>query len=97
MDPVGVDELHEAILYTHGVEATFVESVPVTEMADGKVVWEGEVQVFDLIDHPQAKRAFVWSYVGRGTKRRVLAVLQIGPVTDAAAAVRAAIADRVTR
>ena len=34
-----------------------IESVAVCEMSGGRVVWEGEVQTFDLIGHPTTTRA----------------------------------------
>jgi hypothetical protein len=40
--------------------------------------------------HPQAKRAYAWSYE-TGGKRRFLAVLGLGPVVDARTAVQASI------
>ena len=49
------------------------------------------------MDHPTAKRAFAWSHATEGTKRRFYAVLQLGPVTDAVTAVRAAIASDARR
>lgn len=94
MDPAGVDALKDAIRHLHGCEATWVESVPVTETFNGETVWDGEVQAFDLIGHPKATRAYSWSYATEGTKRRFVAVLQIGPVVDAVTAVRASIAAR---
>ncbi len=94
MDPAGTDALRDAIRHMHGCESTWVESVPVTEMFNGATVWEGEVQVFDLVAHPKAKRAYAWSYATEGTKRKFVAVLQLGPVTDAITAVRASIASR---
>jgi len=77
----------------HGCEPTWVESVPVTETFNGETVWDGDVQVF-AVDHPKTKRAYAWSYATEGTKRKFVAVLHLGPVTDAITAVRASIAAR---
>ena len=41
----------------HGGTATLVQSVPVDERHDGKLVWQGVVHVFDLVAHPKAMRA----------------------------------------
>lgn len=92
MDEAGDEALREAIKHTHGVDATWVESVPVHEEFNGQVVWDGEVQVYELTGHPTAKRAYAWSHRTTGTKRRFYTVLGIGPVKDAVHAVRAAIA-----
>jgi hypothetical protein len=80
MYDVSVDELQKAVEDMHGVSATFVEAVEVREKRAGKVVWEGAVKVFDLIDHPTAKRAYAWSVPMKGTKRRLIAVLGLPPV-----------------
>jgi hypothetical protein len=97
MDEAGNEALREAIKHTHGVEATLLESVPVKEVFQGHVVWDGEVQVFEMVDHPTAKRAFAWSYATEGARRRFYTVLAAGPVTDAVTAVRAAIASDARR
>lgn len=92
MDPAGLDALRDAIRHMHGAESTFVESIPVTETFNGEIVWQGEVQVFDLVGHAKAKRAYAWSHATEGERRRFFAVLQLGPVVDAVMAVRASIA-----
>ena len=66
--------------------------MPVNETFQGQTVWQGDVEVFELVGHPKAKRAYAWSYATEGTKRRYIAVLELGPVKDAVTAVRAAIA-----
>jgi hypothetical protein len=87
------EALRKAIRDLHGVDSTWLESVPVHETFQGQTVWDGAVEVFELVGHPKAKRAYAWSYpVGDGTKRRFTAVLELGPVKDAVTAVRAAIA-----
>ena len=60
--------------------------------ADGAVVWEGVVHVFDLTGHPKATMAYAWSSpIEGGDKRRFFAVLHHGLVKSPADAVRAAI------
>ncbi len=75
----------------HGCESRWVESVPVHEKHEGKTVWDGEVQVFDLVGHPKAKRAYAWSHATEGTKRRFHAVLGLPPVDGPVMAVRTAV------
>ncbi len=72
----------------HGGTATFIESMPVIETFEGKPIWEGVVQVFDLVGRPDAKRADAWSEPIEGSKnRRFLAVLHAFPVDSPLAAV----------
>lgn len=92
MDEAGIPALVEAIKHLHGCAATWVESVPVRETFQGALVWEGEVQVFNVAGHPKATRAYAWSYAsGPGGRRRFQAVLHVPPVDDPVKAVRASI------
>lgn len=85
--------LIEAIRGLHDCEAVWLEAVPVKETFQGETVWEGVVQVFDLIGHPTVSRCYAWSYVSdeKTGKRKFFAVLHQGPVDCPLNAVRAAI------
>ncbi len=50
--------LQEAIQNLHGCKSTWVESVSIKEEFEGETVWNGKVQVFDLIDHPEATQCY---------------------------------------
>jgi hypothetical protein len=91
VDSAGLPALQEAIRHMHGCEATWLASEPVTETFGDETAWAGEVQVFELHGHPSAQRAYAWSHATDGPRRRFVAVLGVGPVRDAATAVRAAI------
>jgi hypothetical protein len=89
---VSIKALEKAILDLHGCKAIWIKSVPVKEVFEGETVWEGIVQVFELKDHPKAKRCYAWSHSLEGSKkRRFFAVLHQGPVDSPKKAVRAAI------
>jgi hypothetical protein len=87
-----IQELRVAIRYLHGAEATHVESVPV-KMFQGKTVWEGVVEVFDLHGHPAASRVYAWAHATNDIKqpKRHVTVLHIPPVVSPETAVRLAI------
>ena len=91
MDEAGNDALQEAIKNMHGVASTWIESAPVHETFNGETVWNGEVQVYELTGHLEARRCYAWSHTTKGTRRRFYAMLGVGAVTDAVTAVRAAI------
>ena len=92
MMEVQINILKKAIYDLHGCKATWVRSVPVKETYQMETVWEGVVQVFDLIDHPTANRCYAWSHaVDDSEKRKFFAVLHQGPVDSPEKAVRAAI------
>ena len=57
---------------------SIVETVPVIERFQGKTVWEGEVEVFDLVGHPKATRGYGWAY--DKAKGSEVAVLELPPV-----------------
>lgn len=69
-----------------------MKSAPVKETFKGETVWEGTVEVFDLIDYPDADRCYAWSHAtDKDETRRYVAVLHVEPVTSPEAAVRASI------
>jgi hypothetical protein len=86
-----IEHLRETILRLHGVEAQHIESVPVKETFQGKTVWEGIVEVFDLRDHPKAPRAYAWMHDTDDGRKRDVTVLHVPPVDSPLAAVRASI------
>jgi len=87
-----ISELRDVIRHLHGVESTHVESVPIKEMFEGKTVWEGIVEVFELHGHAKAPRIYAWAYETDNPKRpRHVTVLHLGPITSPLLAVRAAI------
>lgn len=61
------------------------------ETFQGKTVWEGIVEVFELYGHPTAPRAYAWVHSTDGPKKRHVTVLHVSPVTSAVEAVRVAI------
>ena len=82
----------KAILDLHGCKSKWIKSVPVKEVFQDQTVWEGVVQVFELVDHPSAKKCYAWSYlINDSGKRKFIAVLNEGPIDSPKNAVRAAI------
>lgn len=77
----------------HGAEATHIESVPVKETFKGQTVWEGIVEVFELVDHPTAHRVYAWANdtADPNSPRHHVTVLHLHPIKSAQDAVRAAI------
>jgi hypothetical protein len=88
-----IEELKEVIRRLHGVESTHRESVPVKEVFQGKTVWEGIVEVFDLHGHPKANTAYAWTHQTDDPDNPVrhVTVLQVPPAVSPITAVRAAI------
>jgi hypothetical protein len=88
-----IEKLRGAIRDLHGVESKHAGSVPVKEMYQGKTVWEGVVEVFELEGHPKAAKAYAWIHNTDDPENpgRLVIVLQIAPVLSPELAVKAAI------
>jgi hypothetical protein len=86
-------ELQGVIRKLHGVEATHVGSVPITESRHARTVWDGTVEVFTLHGHPRAEKLYAWAYATNDSTKphRQVSVLHIPPVTSALMAVRVSI------
>jgi hypothetical protein len=90
-----IEALQDAIKKLHGCDSTYLESVPVHETFQGKTVWAGEVEVFEIRGHPKAKRCYGWAHK-EGEKEehtRYIAVLEISPVDSPQRAVQVSIAN----
>ena len=94
MSPKEITELKEGIRAMHGCESLHVDSVPVKEVFEGENAWEGTVEVFDLVGHPEANCAYAWSYRD-GEQNKIVAVLKVAPVDSPQSAVKVAIASKV--
>ena len=93
MESVDADLLKRVIESQHGGTGTFVQSVRVHKAPPGRDQWDGMVHIFDMRNHPQARRAFAWAApIKGGTKPRYFAVLQQGKIKSPADAVKAAAA-----
>ena len=88
-----IEELQEVIRRLHGTDSTHVETVPIREVFNGETVWDGEVEVFDLHDHPETSRVYAWAHDtdDADCPRRHVTVLHIPPATSPRKAVQASI------
>ncbi|MGB8354959.1 MAG: hypothetical protein WCD79_13775 [Chthoniobacteraceae bacterium] len=89
-----IDKLKGKIEQKIEGRVSHVESVPVTEMFRGKILWDGTVETFDLSQNPMAKRCYAWSYEENNETHYVTA-LAIPPVDSAVMAVKMYIASLV--
>jgi hypothetical protein len=81
----------------HGTDASHLASVPVREEFNGRVIWDGTVEVFALVNHPKAQRCYAWSHSSGADDKdeRFVAVLELPPVVSVQTAVKVAIAAEV--
>ena len=92
-----IAEIQAAFLKLHGCDAVYAETVPVHEEFQGKTIWQGDVEVFDIRGHPKATRGYGWGHVTgeHDQGRRYFTVLELPPVDSPQTAVRAAIASEI--
>jgi len=91
MQAIGAEPLKGVIESQHGGTATFLQSLRVSQSKNKDADWDGIVHVFELKNHPKAKRAYAWSSAIHGSSRsRLFAVLHMGRVTGPVEAVKAA-------
>jgi hypothetical protein len=94
--PKEIKRLQDAIRATHGCESKYIASKVITESFEGKTAWKGVVAIFNLIDHPKAKRAYAWTYRD-GDQDKTVAVLGVPPVDAPEKAVKVAIASKARK
>jgi hypothetical protein len=92
-----IERLKQVIFHLHKSDSKHVESVPVEELFEGRLIWKGIVEVFTLTSHPKAKRCFAWSHTAGAddSDERFVAVLEIPPVVSPETAVKVAIVAEV--
>ena len=91
MSEVSARQLKQAVESQHGGTAILITKLPVKEVFEGKLVWEGVVHIFNLEGNSKATRAYAWSSPVEGSnRRRFNAVLHLGGIRSPLDAVRAA-------
>jgi len=78
----------------HKCAAVWRDTVPVHEVFQGKTVWRGDVEVFDLTGHPKAERCYGWTY---GEPEEFITILELPPVNSAQTAVKVGVAYQVKK
>lgn len=88
--------LEKAIRELHGYTATHVETVAVTERFQGQTVWDGEVEVFHVSQHPKTETIYAWGYRESDDRpdMKAITVLGLPPATSPQRAVQVFIASQ---
>lgn len=94
MTPAELETLTRAVSAMEGCPCSHAGTATVHEQMDGKTVWKGQVETFDLQGHPRAKRAFAWAYQDDSGETQFVSLLEQPPVVSPRAAVQIAIASR---
>jgi hypothetical protein len=82
-------QLQRMVRARHGCAARHITTTPVADQSRGRMAWHGNVEVFDLLDHPAAQICYAWSYE-EGGLTHVTVMLGVSPVDSAEAAVNVA-------
>lgn len=80
-----IEVLKELIEKEYSTSAKHVETVSVHETFEGQTIWDGEVEVFEVPEFPNAEHVFAWEFDGTNQ----VTVAQIPPATTPENAVRA--------
>lgn len=67
----------------------------VRQVIQGRLLWEGKVEVFALLGHDDALRCYAWGNLDDQGRWEVTTVLAIPPVISADTAVLAALAAKI--
>ena len=89
-----IERLQQVIFHLHKVDSEWIESKHVHEVFGGKRLWEGDVEVFVLHGHLEAKRCYGWTY---GDPEEFIIILELPPVTDAQSAVKVGVAYQIKK
>jgi hypothetical protein len=89
-----IESLQDAIRMAYGCRSKHIEPVPVVETVQGQTIWDGMVEVFELIGHPSAKLAYAWGHAAHdsGNEVRIVTILAVPPVDSPSKAVQVSIA-----
>lgn len=85
--------LRAAISRLHGCGSIYLKTEHVHETFQGETIFDGDVEMFKLMQHPKASQAYAWAeHEGNnGGGHRLVVVLELPPVKDAKTAVQASI------
>jgi hypothetical protein len=90
-----IPELRATIRRLHRCEASHTRTEVVKQVINGRVLWEGKVEVFALLGHDDALRCYAWGDLDVHGRWQVTTVLAVPPVISAESAVLAAVAAKM--
>ena len=92
-----LETLQTTILLRYNCKAIHRETAFVQEKTGNAIVWEGNVEVFDLKGHKSAKECYAWTDSPKSGRLKVVTVLGSHLIDSAPKAVQAAIFTDVQR
>jgi len=83
-----IGRLKKVIRDLYRCDSMHVQSVHIHETIQEKAIWDADVEVFLLVNHSRAKRAYAWSYTDDFGQLRDMTILGVPPINSAVEAVR---------
>jgi hypothetical protein len=94
--PEQIKHIEETLDKAFKLESKHLETLKVFESFQGKVVFDGDVEVFDITGHPETSRCYAWAEK-TATGNDSTVILEQPPIKNALDAVRAALATKAKR
>ena len=88
------EKLKEAIERKALCQVKYLNTQPLRLVADGQITWKGNVEVFQLDGHPEAKIAFGWGVPVDENKTEFITVIGRPPLETPVQAVKAYLASK---
>jgi hypothetical protein len=85
-DDLEIAELWREVEARHACKARFVRKKQTLASVGCIELWNGDVYLFELLDHPKTKLCYAWAYRREG-ERHIHTVLRIHPVLNASDAI----------
>lgn len=89
-----INNLSEAIQAIHECRCSHFGTEHIREEHEGQLVWEGDVEIFQLEGHPDAKIAYGWGWDDGNGGVDYIGILKVAPIETAHDALKAAIISR---
>lgn len=74
-----LQSLQEAVQKLHHCTATHQSTFYVKHLFNDKIVWEGDVEAFQIKENPQSEKCYAWGWEESG-KLEIATVLGVDPV-----------------
>jgi hypothetical protein len=82
-----IEALKQSICENHHCEAIYIQSVLVEETDQDKILWTGQVELFEVRGHEKAKIAYGWWQ--EDSETGLVTILALTPTMEARKAVQA--------
>lgn len=86
-----IQKLTEAIEAVHECRCSHFGAEHIREEHEGELIWEGDVEIFQIEGNPKANVAYGWGWDAGNGEVEFIGILHVPPIESAREAVKAAI------